>query len=164
MYTDLFIFLIAGFIFSVFAAYKSAYRGATHHWGVKLANSIKLPDSKRSNKYIVQSFHSINVHGLQNALTTRGERTKIYVSVLLNFGFLGAGIYFFNWQVAVVMLLGILIVKNLIRHLLPDPDSEIYRGRIVRKLEKEAHYYQSIGMKKRREKAAFFAMQLKEAN
>ncbi|MGQ8335677.1 hypothetical protein ACUNWD_03945 [Sunxiuqinia sp. A32] len=161
MYTTLFIFLSAGFIYSVFAAYKSAYRGATHHWGVKLASNINLPDSKRKNKHISQAFNAIDVHGLRDALTTRGERVKQYTSVILNFVFFIVGLLLFNFPVAIVMLLGILIVKTLIRHLLPEPESEIYRSRIIRKLENEADYYKSIGMKAKKECALFFASQMK---
>lgn len=162
MYTTLLIYLSAGFAYSIFAAYKSAYRGATHHWGVKLASNINLPDSKRKNLHIRKAFAAINVHGLQDALTTRSERIKLYASVILNFVFFALGLILFNLPVAAIMLLGILLVKTLIRHLLPEPESEIYRSRIIRKLENEADYYHSIGLRRKKECAMFFAHQLKE--
>ncbi len=155
------LFLFAALLFSVFAAYKSAYRGATQYWGLKMAGSIEKPDGIQ-NELIFKSFDSITVHGLRDALTTWDERFKKILSALLNFGFFFTGVEYFSWPVAISCLLGILLVKTFIRHQLPESNSERYKRRIIQKMERESRIYGFLQMNKKKERADFFLAELKK--
>lgn len=155
------IFMFAALLFSIFAAYKSAYRGATQYWGVKMAIEIGKPE-KSKNELIFKSFESITVHGLRDAITTGDERFKKNISAFLNLGFFIVGVYFFSWPVGIFSLFGILLAKTFIRHQLPVSNSEGYKRKIIQKMERESRIYGFLQMKKKKEKADFFLAELEK--
>ena len=159
---SIFIFVIAAIVFSIFAAFKSAFRGATQYWGVQLATKVDQPDqSKLNNRFIGKSYQAISIHGLRDALTTNDERVKRIVSAFMNLVFFVAGIQLLDLRFAILALVGILLIKTIVRHQLPEPHSEKYRQKIIGKLEKESRFYGFLRMEKKREKTDFFAELLK---
>ncbi|WP_423129541.1 hypothetical protein [Gaoshiqia sp. Z1-71] len=155
------IYFFAAFIFSIFAAYKSAYWNATQYWGLKLTSTKNTLDSLSANQRISHYMKTINVHGLQSAITPRKEKTKRMASAILNILFFFVGAFSFTWYIPILTLLGILLLKNIIRQFLPPANSVEYLEIIITDLEKQSKSFWSLANIKDKEASDFFIEQLK---
>ncbi len=155
------LYLLSAIAFSNFAAHKSAYNAATRYWGIKLTYNKNTIASLSSNDQINYQLKMINVNGFQRAITTKRQKLRRTVSIILNFAFFAVGAFVFAWYVPLITLLGVLFLKNMIRQSLPTPDSPEYKQKIIADLEKQSLEFQK--REEHLEKAAndFFINQIR---
>ncbi len=158
---ELFMYILAAGIYSIYAAYTSAYYAATQYWGLKLTYTKSTINNLMANERINHYMKTINVNGLQSAITTRKQRVRSYIRISLNFLFFLIGANLFEWFVPVLALFGILFVKNTFRQLLPPSNSTYYLKKIIHDLEEQSSIYESKLKTEEKEASDFFIEQLR---
>lgn len=155
------LYILAAIAFSIFAARKSAYFAATQYWGLKLSYSKTTIDSLTANTRISHYLKETNLNGLQNAISTRRQKSKRIISGVLNLLFFFVGATLFEWYIPILTLLAILILKNLIRQMLPSPDSTQSLEKVIAEMEKEAKIFEEQEKLQEKEASDFFISQLR---
>ncbi|WP_372776112.1 hypothetical protein [Mangrovibacterium sp.] len=158
---ELVVYISAALVYSTFAAYTSAYYAATQYWGLKLTYTRSTIDSLVSNSTISHYMKTIDVNGLQSAITTKKQRFKSQFRFSLNFLFFFVGASMFEWYVPILTLLGVLFLKNAIRQLLPSANSPKYLKKIIRDLEEQSNRFENKSKLEEKEAADFFIQQLR---
>lgn len=148
-------------LYSIFAAYTSAYFAATQYWGLKLTYTKSTIDSLVANNKIAHYMQTINVNGLQSAITTRRQKFKWYFRFSLNFPLFVVGASLFEWYVPFLTLLGVLFLKNTIRQFLPPANSTAYLKKIIHDLEEQSHQFETRLQMEEKEASDFFVQQLR---
>lgn len=157
---ELLAYLAAAVAYSTFAAYTSSYWAATQYWGLKLTYSRTTVNALLDNQQTSRYVKTIDINGLQSAITSSKQRYKLYIRYALNLVFFLVGAAFFQWYVPLSTLLGILFLKNTIRQFLPASNSEHYRNRIIEDLKQESVRYEKAMNTARKEDIDFFIKHL----
>ena len=90
-----------------------------------------------------------------------GQKSKRIISGVLNLLFFFVGATLFEWYIPILTLLGILILKNLIRQMLPSPDSPQSLEKVIAEMEKEAKIFEEQEKLQEKEASDFFISQLR---
>ena len=154
-------YLSVAVLYSIFAAYSSAYYAATQYWGLKLTHSKSTIDSLIANEKINYFMKTINVNGLQSAITTRRQKYKSYFRLSLNLPLFIVGATLFEWYVPILTLLGVLFLKNIIRQFFPPSNSTQYLNKIIHDLENQSNQFERRSQAKEKEASEFFIRQLR---
>ncbi|WP_163715566.1 hypothetical protein [Mangrovibacterium lignilyticum] len=158
---ELIMYISAAVLYSVFAAYTSAYFAATQYWGLKLTYTKSTIDNLVANAKINHYMSTINVNGLQSAITTKRQKYKSYFRFSLNFPLFIVGASLFEWYVPIIALIGVLFLKNTLRQFLPPANSTTYLKKIIHDLEDQSHQFENKLRMEDKAASDFFIQQLR---
>jgi hypothetical protein len=136
------IYITCAALFSIFAAYASAFQGATLYWGRILAgiepNSMNITDPEVKATLMKESIMN---RGLQDGLTTRAHKRRLNIQIIMNISLLAIGFYLFTWYVPIITLIGVFISKIILRSFIPSSESDFYKNKLLKELESQEEYY-----------------------
>jgi len=165
----IFVFALVLILVLVVGAYLSRLRQATLHWGRLIAGSghvqRDIDEAKASDPRLAAELLGRSVHprGLQDAITPPWltNFTFLYWAVCL--GTLIWGFFVLPWYVAAAWPVAFVVGKRLFRSMLPRPQSDFLRDKVIANLERRCDQFRRVGDDVRLAAAAHMISLLRES-
>ena len=147
----IFAFISILIILLVVGAYLSRLRQATLHWGRQIAglshlrreiDEAKASDPEKAAELLGRSVHQ---RGFQDAITPPWQTTFTFLHWGLCIVTYVCGFFILPWYAAALWPLPFAIIKRSVGNMLPSPDSQFYRQKLISGLESRCEQFDRAG-------------------
>jgi hypothetical protein len=147
----IFVFVLVLIFLLVVGAYQSRLRQATLHWGRIIAGlghvQRDIDQAKDSDPGLAGYLLGRSVHqrGLQDAITPPWLANFTFLHWALCLGTFIWGFFILPWYVALTWPVAFVIGGRIFRSMLPRPDSDFYRKKLIAVLETRCNQFRRVG-------------------